>query len=109
MGRRRGGAVATHLDIEFTRSGGFAGITLYAHVTDVALNEAEAAFWLGPEPLASEACEPQPDRFTYTLVFHRSEEDREVTLAEPDLDERSRPLVERLTEVARPVPPDAPV
>lgn len=96
--------MTTHLDIEFTRSGGIAGITLYAHVTDVSLDDDEAVFWLGPEPPTVSACEPAPDRFVYTLIFHQPDDAREVTLAEPDLDDRSRPLVQRLTEVARPVP-----
>jgi hypothetical protein len=70
-------------------------------LTNVVLDDAEVSTWLSDEPPGTTPDEIPPDRFVYEIVFHRGAGIRRIILCESDLDERSRPLVERLAELAR--------
>ncbi len=100
MDDRRGREIAVELDIDFTRSGGVAGLVLQQRFRGVRLNDDDELVWLGPEPPSSQDTSGA-DRFVYAMVFHQPDCVRELTVSEQDLDERSRPLIERLTELAR--------
>ncbi len=100
MGHRWGGDIAVELDIDFTRSGGVAGMVIHQRFTGIRLDDDEESVWLGPHPPSSHDT-AGADRFVYAVVLYQPDDVRELVIAEPDLDERSRPLIERLTELAR--------
>ena len=94
--------MSRRVDIEFTRSGGVAGIVLHGRLTDVALSEDEEAMLMTPAPPAP--AELPVDRFVYDIVMHADREEHRVQWSEPDLDDRTRPLVDRLAELVRGTP-----
>lgn len=100
MGDGGGDAVGECLDIEFTRSGGFAGLVLSRYLRAVELDDDDVAVWLTGDGPSCELADPQPDRFVYELVFHTGEGPHTVVMPEQQLDDVSRPLIERLTELA---------
>jgi hypothetical protein len=98
---------ANGLQIEFQRSGGFAGLTMAATVDTAELPPAEArelehlvesleASGAGEAPAAG-----KPDRFQYDLTIRRGGKSRSFRLAEQELTPDARELVKRLTERAR--------
>jgi hypothetical protein len=84
--------------IELERSGGFANIPVRASVSGEALEPHERA---GVEALldrapAGEAASGAPDRFQYDVTVVSGDRRHHVRLAEHEVDERLRPLIDRL-------------
>jgi len=96
------------MHIEFSRSGGFAGIRLVASVDteDLPADQAsslnqlirEAEFFGLPEKLAPE--KPAPDRFEYQLTIKASEKSHSVVVNDAAAPESLRPLLNYLTTLA---------
>ena len=100
---------AEGMRIGFERSGGYTGIPMTADVTTADLPPDQASELerlveqAGLERFAKRSAAPgQPDRFTYHLRIEHDGGEREVWLADSDLDERTRPLVEWLSAATRP-------
>lgn len=98
------------LQIEFQRSGGFAGAVLATSVDarDLPPDEAEELASLVERAdlatLAGRAPDPRagrPDRFQYDLAVTLGQRRFEVTLGDTDVPETLRPLLDRLLELAR--------
>jgi hypothetical protein len=97
------------LQIEFERSGGFAGVALRKSVDAGDLPPAEAEELRAlveralPE-LAETSRGPgpgRPDRFQYDLTVALDDRVYRVTLGEAELPDRVRPLVDKLLALAR--------
>lgn len=93
------------VEIEFQRSGGFAGLTIGTQVDTEQLpaGEARELEQLVEKLEASgEAGGPgKPDRFEYELTVTRGGKSRSFRLAEHELTPESHELVKRLTERAK--------
>jgi hypothetical protein len=98
------------LQIEFQRSGGFAGAVLSGSVDarDLAPAEADELLDLVDRAdlpaLSRRASGPRPgkpDRFQYDLRVTLGDQQHQVTLGETDVPESLRPLLDRLLELAR--------
>ncbi|MGH2773525.1 MAG: protealysin inhibitor emfourin [Actinomycetota bacterium] len=96
--------------VEFQRSGGFAGMTMKATVDTAELSEEEARVlremvekvdW---DRAGQNKTMPTrgADRFQYDFVVTRGERCYELTLPEAAVPDELKPLVERMTELARP-------
>ncbi len=96
----RSDTIGECVDIEFARSGGFAGLVVHRYLPAVELDDDEVALWLSGDGRLSGTCHPEPDRFVYELVFHTPDGPHAVVMPEQALDDRTRPLIERLTELA---------
>jgi hypothetical protein len=92
--------------IELARSGGFANIPMRATVSGDALDPTERAGLdaLLSRPPAGKAAAGAPDRFQYdvTVVLH-GDRSHHVRLGEHEIDDRLRPLLDRLERDAAPV------
>ena len=97
------------LQIEFERSGGFAGVALRKSVDAGDLPPAEAEELRAlveralPE-LAETSRGPgpgRPDRFQYDLTVALDDRRYQMTVGEADLPESLRPLVDKLLTLAR--------
>jgi hypothetical protein len=98
------------LQIEFERSGGFAGVALRKSVDAGDLPPAEAKelrALVDRADLPGLAASPRgpgpgrPDRFQYDLTVRVDDRRYQVTLGEADLPESVRPLVDKLLALAR--------
>ncbi len=95
--------------IEFVRSGGFAGILLTANIDSQTLPQDEAAllermieaanFFDLPEQI--KPTPPMPDRFEYEITISISQRTHTVAVGESVVTDQLRPLLDRLTELAR--------
>jgi hypothetical protein len=99
-----------NLEIDFERSGGFAGIPLRVSVNAQELGQTEAdelrrlvehADVPSLERIAREPRRAQPDRFQYDLSVTIGDSQHRVSLGESDVTENAKPLFQRLTELAR--------
>jgi hypothetical protein len=97
-------------DVEFERSGGFAGIVLTARVRTSELDETEAkelsslagavdfgSYVSGSHP----ARRPRPDRFTYHLSVRNGRDRYDFDVPESEADPALRRLIAWLEERAR--------
>ena len=96
------------MKIRFVRSGGFAGVRLALELDTAELASEEAAHLAqlietARPALAQTTPSPAgPDRFEYELTIESDQRGREThVLREPDVPEAARPLIERLTAMAR--------
>jgi hypothetical protein len=95
------------LQIEFQRSGGFAGLTMGTNVDTAELPPDEARELeelvesLEASGVGESATAGQPDRFQYDLTIRRGGKKRSFRLAEQELTPDARELVQRLVERAR--------
>lgn len=98
------------LQIEFERSGGFAGVALRKSVDAGDLPQAEAdelrnlVERADIPALAERSPGPgpgRPDRFQYDLTVTLDDRRYQVTMGETDLPESLRPLVDKLLTLAR--------
>lgn len=97
------------LQIEFERSGGFAGISLKKSVDAAGLPEAEARELrelVERADLAGVSERPgpgpgRPDRFQYDIAVNIDDRRYRVTVGEADLPDSAKPLVEKLLVLAR--------
>lgn len=94
--------------VEFQRSGGFAGTSLTTRVDTEELPPPEAeelARLVERADLQTLAKRPpgpgRADRFQYDLAITLEDRRYEVTLGETEVPETARPLLDRLTELAR--------
>ncbi len=95
--------------IEFERTGGFAGMRIATRVDTTALPDDEAAsldslvkdagFFDLPARIASPA--PGADRFQYALTVEAKGRRHTVQVGEAALPDALRPLVDKLTALAR--------
>ena len=95
--------------IDFVRSGGFAGISLTAHIDSGMLLPDEAAalekkvsdanFFGLPEQIKSAS--PGPDRFEYSVTIASSVRTHTVVVSEALVSDQLRPLLDHLTDLAR--------
>lgn len=107
MKRRGGGGKGETMKIQFSRTGGFAGIKLQLTLD---LNQS-------PEPIAdavrrlvekskffelpAECRQPQPDQFQYWVSVEDDDRSHQVRADESAIPASLRPLIERLLEMAR--------
>ncbi|MGH2653895.1 MAG: protealysin inhibitor emfourin [Actinomycetota bacterium] len=96
------------MQIEFQRSGGYAGNVLATSVDTGELPDPEAdelTQLVERADLPALAGRPRgpgrPDRFQYDLVVTVEDGRYEVTLGEAEVPETARPLLDRLVELAR--------
>lgn len=96
------------MHIDFTRTGGFAGIRLTTTVDtqDLAAEQAstldklvsDAGFFKLPEQLQSAS--PAPDRFQYALTISSGQQTHSITVNDAAAPESLRPLLNYLTTLA---------
>ncbi len=96
------------MHIDFTRTGGFAGMRLSCSVdTDELASEqaaelnklvGEAAFFELPEKLMPN--KPQPDRFEYRVNVDADDKSHSVTVSDAAAPDSLRPLLNYLTTLA---------
>ena len=89
--------------IEFERSGGYANIPLRAEVAAGDLDPQERAALvalLARAPAGSAARAGAPDRFQYDITVVAGEARHHVQLADGDVDETLRALIDRLERAA---------
>ncbi len=95
------------LQIEFQRSGGFAGLTMGTTVDTAELPTAEAREFerlvdcVETSGAGGSAPAGKPDRFQYDLTIKRHGQTRRFRLAEQELTPEGRELVKLLVERAR--------
>ncbi len=96
------------MKIRFVRTGGFAGLRLALDIDTADLGEQDAAQLGALVEAARMAFADAPrsrtaaDQFEYRLTMgSESGEDETYSVCEPDVPERVRPLLERLTAMAR--------
>ncbi len=97
------------MKIDFVRSGGFAGLRLAVNVDTQDLPDAEAALLeklirdSGFFDLAEHIKSPSggADRFEYRLTVSEGGRSHTVTVSEAAVPEGLRPLIDRLTEMAK--------
>ena len=90
--------------IELARTGGFANVPVRTSIPAGALGPRERAgvdALLSREP-AEGAVAGAPDRFQYDLTVVAGERHHRVRLGEHEIDERLRPLIDRLERDATP-------
>ena len=90
--------------IEFARSGGFANVPVRASVAAGALEPGERAAvdaLLSREPAAGAAA-GAPDRYQYDVTVVAGKRHHHVRLGEHEIDEKLRPLIDRLDRDAKP-------
>jgi hypothetical protein len=91
--------------IELARSGGFANIPMRASVPAEALEPHERVgvdALLSRRPAEEEAEAGEPDRFQYDVTVVTGDRRHRVRLAEREIDERLRPLIDHLERDAAP-------
>jgi len=96
------------MHIDFTRSGGFAGMRLSCsvdtdHLSPEQATEVEklidnAGFFELPEKLVPE--QPRPDRFEYRVNVDAGEKQHSITVSDAVAPESLRPLLNYLTTLA---------
>lgn len=94
--------------IEFTRTGGFAGMRLTTSVDTADLPAEQvsmldklvkdAGFFDLPEKLLPES--PKPDRFEYRLTVNEAQESHSIVVSDAAAPESLRPLLNYLTTMA---------
>lgn len=88
--------------IALERSGGFVNVTLRADLPTEALTPHERAGVdaLLRRPAAQGAIAGAPDRYQYDLTVRSGARQHHVRLGEHEIDERLRPLIQRLEDIA---------
>jgi hypothetical protein len=96
------------MHIDFTRSGGFAGMRLSCSVDTDQLSTDQAteldklvdnaAFFELPDKLVPE--QPRPDRFEYRVNVEQGDKQHSVTVSDAAAPESLRPLLNYLTTLA---------
>jgi emfourin len=95
--------ITLSVEIEFQRSGGYAGLTLGTKVDTEELPPTEARQLedLVAKLEGEQASAPKPDRFQYDVTVRRGGKAESYSLGEQDLTPEARELVKRLMERAR--------
>ncbi|MGH9000787.1 MAG: protealysin inhibitor emfourin [Acidimicrobiia bacterium] len=86
--------------VEFSRSGGVAGVTVRAAVDAADLTAEEAAGLVVLAGLEPAGAARSRDRFSYRVATVEGDRRNECTFAEEDVPPSLRPLLERLTRAA---------